>query len=464
MNTTPNNQIDDFDTDLGFDEPPAKSVQNRNIALLKVGGIALGLIVVIVGLFAFTGGGTPPAQRSEVPPPPEPTAGTTTEITPAVESAVLEYNQDQIEQARNTGDSFISIPTEKPTNQLQTMVDTTAQDQTEQLRQLEQEYTQQRLMQDNQNLLALQQAEEAARLQRITQMSSGMSSYLNSANSSRQPASMNETEAGFTGFPVSDDAAEADITNQSLAATVATTPEVLIPAASIEYGQLLIEANTDAQGPVLALIASGKLSGARLLGTFSKTDEYITLNFNQAVTKDGTSIPVDAIALDPDTTLPGMVTEINRRYFQRYILPAAADFISGGGEALAETQTTTNQNSETTETSSDDPDFDEAIAQGISDSFDGLGDVIRDQGRRTQPMLRIAAGTPIGILFTQPVKNQSVEQAAVASDPLAGLGLNLGGPSGVSNDTADLIRQLIESDRQIQASEKELQRLEQQSP
>jgi intracellular multiplication protein IcmE len=154
---------------------------------------------------------------------------------------------------------------------------------------------------------------------------------------------------------------------------------------------------------VLALLATGKLAGSRLLGNFQETDEYLTMNFNLLVTKDGRSIPISAIVLDPETSLPGVITEIDRRYLQRVIVPAAAEFISGVGEAIAKTKESTTQNSATTATSNEEPDFNEAIAQGISDSFDDLSDTFKEEAGKTKIKLRVAAGTPIGILFTQDV-------------------------------------------------------------
>src|SRR5690606_12018046 len=50
---------------------------------------------------------------------------------------------------------------------------------------------------------------------------------------------------------------------------------IIIPAGTIEYAQLVTEANTDAPGPVMAQIASGPLAGARLIGSFQSTDNYL---------------------------------------------------------------------------------------------------------------------------------------------------------------------------------------------
>jgi hypothetical protein len=73
-----------------------------------------------------------------------------------------------------------------------------------------------------------------------------------------------------------------------------------------------------------------------------------------------------------------MITEIDRKYFERYIIPAAADFISGVGEAIAKTKESTTQTSSSTTTTNNDPKFNEAIAQGISDGFSGLSDAIKE--------------------------------------------------------------------------------------
>jgi len=109
--------------------------------------------------------------------------------------------------------------------------------------------------------------------------------------------------------------------------------EVLLSAGSIEYAQLLTEANTDVPGPILAQIVTGPFQGARLIGTFEETYNYLTLNFDTVVL-DGVDYSVDAVAIDPETTLPGVVTDINRRYFTRVVLPVAAEFIAGFADAL----------------------------------------------------------------------------------------------------------------------------------
>ena len=422
--TDPNDAIDpneDFDTDLGFDvgEPDKGS---RNNALMKIGLIAGGIVIVLIVIFSMGGSSGPQTRSTVAAPATETGKAANTNPTPEYREAVEERNKQRIEDAQQTGKSVMPLSVDPAQEQLRTSIPKPEEDPAERLRRIQAEYDRAREQEQLKANAQQAQANAQARAQALQAMSQAMSSYLSSASGLRQPAHISEIGVSFTTAQQGGGSGNGSGTGTGGMGTTGAdgstqnVPKTLLAAATIEYGQLLIEANTDVQGPVLALMASGKLSGSRLLGSFQKTDQYITLNFNQLVTKDGRAIPVQAIALDPDTTLPGMVTEIDHRYFERYILPAAAQFVSGVGSALAETQQQTTQTASSTVTTSKSPDFSEAIAQGIGDSFDGLSQIIQDEGRRTRPMLRIAAGTPIGILFTDAVVDQTnAERAADAN-------------------------------------------------
>jgi intracellular multiplication protein IcmE len=185
---------------------------------------------------------------------------------------------------------------------------------------------------------------------------------------------------------------------------------ILLPAGTIEYGQILIEANTDAPGPILAQIYTGPLKGARVLGNFQSTDEYIMLSF-QMIIIDGINYPIQAVAIDPDTTLPGVITEIDNRYFKRIVLPMAAEFVKGLTEAISESGTTTVVISgETVTESTSDRDSEQEVASGISEAGEKLSEILEEEADSTQPMLRVAAGTPVGILFVAPVTDSNLDQ------------------------------------------------------
>jgi len=186
--------------------------------------------------------------------------------------------------------------------------------------------------------------------------------------------------------------------------------DIIIPAGTIEYAQLILEANTDAPGPVLAQIMSGPLNGAKILGSFTSTDNYLTLNFSTIVI-DGIDYSVQAVAIDPGTTLPGVITEIDRRYFKRIILPMAAEFVTGLTEAISESGSTSVFVSNDTVTSStSNKNSDQEVASGISKAGEKFGDILDEEADKTKPMLRVASGTPIGVLFVAPVIDKTNPQ------------------------------------------------------
>ncbi len=179
---------------------------------------------------------------------------------------------------------------------------------------------------------------------------------------------------------------------------------VLLPAGTINYGQVLIEANSDIPGPVLVQLVSGPLAGARLIGDFTvANDMALVLSFNSIVI-NGLNQPVSAIAIDPGTTLPGVATEVNNRYFQRVLLPAAARFLEGIGSAIAEdSQTTVTVSGDTVIQEQSALDFEQELGRGAEEGLGEIADFMEDEADDIQPLVRVARGTPVGVFFVEPV-------------------------------------------------------------
>jgi intracellular multiplication protein IcmE len=205
---------------------------------------------------------------------------------------------------------------------------------------------------------------------------------------------------------------------------------IILPAGTIEYAQMLTEANTDAPGPILAQIVTGPLKGARVVGSFTSTYNYLVLSFNTIIL-DGVDFSANGVAIDPNTTLPGMVTEIDRRYMQRVILPASAAFVTGLTRAIADSGKTTivirNSDGSSSTTTSGTNSGDQEIASGIKEAGDEISDLIDEVADNIEPMLRVAAGTPLGILFVDPViATPKLIQQQQLQEPSPGVTLPLG--------------------------------------
>lgn len=180
-------------------------------------------------------------------------------------------------------------------------------------------------------------------------------------------------------------------------------PKTLVSAGTVNYVQLLTEANSDIPGPILAQVLSGPLSGGRAIGRFQVMGDYLVMTFN-TVSLKGKEYPINAMALDPDTTLGGMATEVDHRYLSRVLLPAAGAFVSAFGKALAETDTETTVSDGTVVSEQAKKGTKEAIYSGIGEMGDTVADFLRDEANRTKTLVRVAVGTPMGLFFLDTVK------------------------------------------------------------
>jgi len=180
---------------------------------------------------------------------------------------------------------------------------------------------------------------------------------------------------------------------------------ILVPAGTINYAQMLVEANSDIPGPVLAQLVSGPLSGARLIGSFTATEEHLILTFNTIIV-DGLNQSISAVAIDPNTTLTGIATDVEKRYWSRIILPAAARFIEGLGSAISQTTDSVTTSGNTTTYNRSKLDWKQQLGKGAEEGASKIGDFLEDRGDQMGPLIRVARGTPIGIFFMQPVLEQ----------------------------------------------------------
>lgn len=177
---------------------------------------------------------------------------------------------------------------------------------------------------------------------------------------------------------------------------------ILVPSGTVNYAQLLMEANSDIPGPILAQILSGPLSGGRAIGRFEVSNDYLVITFS-LVSLKGKEYAINALALDPDTTLGGMATEVDHRYLSRVLLPAAGSFVQAFGQALSETSTTTTVADGAVLQDQAKKGSKEAFYSGLGQAGDTLSEFFREEANKIRPLVRVAVGTPMGLFFLSPV-------------------------------------------------------------
>ena len=415
-------EVENFD-DGGFDDYSKKGTLGdlwRNNPMVKVGVILAAFAIVVGGIILFGGRTTPPpiSQVNSAKDINE-TPGTS-EVSQTMREAIEEKNIQNVEDAARTGGSAIPIPVDPAKGALPVpLEEANGEDPLERWRRMQEERIRQ------QEMLAQAKPPEVQQAPAVDTKTPAVNALSQSMMSQMQAILQNQTIPATQHKKITDVNFMEEVERkraerlgrlqqqqQLLSGNARYSSDqvenILLPAGTIEYGQILIEANTDAPGPILAQIFTGPLKGARVLGSFQSTDEFIMLSFSMIII-DGINYPVQAVAIDPDTTLPGVITEIDHRYFKRIILPMAAEFVSGLAEAMTESGSTSIFiDGNTVAQSTSNKSQREEVASGISEAGEALSDILDEEADKTKPMLRVASGTPVGILFVSPVTDTNL--------------------------------------------------------
>jgi len=426
MSSSGDFDTEDFDLgefdDSGFDDVGGQNTLSdiwKNNPIVKFVVIGGAVVLLIIGFIVF-------GKKSESVPVSMVSGNSEVaelpgqnEVSPAFQQAIEDVNERRVEEAIRTGESTMPMSADpmKGTIPLQ-FEEPDEEDPLERWRRLQEERIRQ------QQAVVPEPAPQPVPVQQqpqpvdtvtpaINALSPAMSAQIEGILNGQFEPTLNVVQVANQDYleGLQEEAnikleKELEKQNQAIAAAAEETTiieDILLPAGTIEYGQLITEANTDAPGPVLAIISSGPLKGSRIIGSFTATDNYLTLSFNTVVI-DGVSYSADAVAIDPNTTLPGIVTEVDNRYFKRVMLPTAAAFITGLTEAISESGTTTvTINNETVTEESQDQDSGQEVASGIAGAGEEIEELLNEIADGVEPMIRVAAGTPIGILFTSAV-------------------------------------------------------------
>ncbi|MAS88082.1 MAG: hypothetical protein CMH30_08940 [Micavibrio sp.] len=430
------NGFDDFDDGFdGFETQVGKGQSLKDVfannPLLKMGLVLAAVLIVVGGVFLLAGNGSNENQ-SQIAGAPATRAvlGPDDELTPAMKQAIEETDQQEADQALRSGVGS-AVPTIAFGDQDRVLSDLEAdstnddeQDPFKQWRikefeeQVEQQKTQMAQEQDqfvesfdqavsmqpDPNAVAALSDAMLAQMQAIleTQQISPITLMTVTQPQIAGGGAFGQSGVNSFGNAVSQNGQIQGLQPQQVA-PLDVQPDPVITAGTVLYAQLMTEANTDAPGPILAQIVDTRFSGAKIIGDFDNTDRYITIKFNR-MTRGKKSYSIQAVALDPDTNISGMVTEYDGRYFRRVVLPAAARFIEGMGSAFSEQQTTTVVGAGgATVSDTEDLDVKQEVGRGVEEGARKFDDILDDEAQQIEPLIRVAAGTPVAIFFTDDV-------------------------------------------------------------
>jgi len=424
---------DDFNTpdDDDFDDAGSLGEVWRNNPLIKVGAVVVGLGVIVTGLIMFTGEEETGPQSAIRPPPPV-TEAPGQEVDPAYKEALQEKNKQRAEQAARSDGSAIPTPIGGPREPIKLPTDEGGgdEDPLEKWRKAAEARKKKDETSDLNTAAPVslpppppppapdpEGVAELAQLmaEQMAQVINGMTPEASAMLTVTDPSYIDDIIKERLGDAASAvggaDGAMGALEGASASGGAADEPEVklVIPAGTVVYAQLLTEANSDVPAPILAAVLSGPLRGGRAIGSFEVAQDHLILLFHTIV-KDEDHYNVEAVALDTNTTLAGLATDIDRHYFSRVIIPAAAEFISGFGEAYADAgNTTVSVSGDTVVETEADLDIQQELAKGFQSAAESVSEAIEEDFGDRPTTVRVETGTPMGLLFVQRVTTTSVE-------------------------------------------------------
>lgn len=174
---------------------------------------------------------------------------------------------------------------------------------------------------------------------------------------------------------------------------------VIVKAGTILNAVLETGINSDEPSPVLAKIIVGNMKGTKLIGKMTTSGKKVIVAFTTAVIPGlSSSMKINSVAIDPNTSRTGLATDVDNHYFLKYGVLLGATFLGGYSDAVAnQNKTVTTSLYGTTETQG--PMTTKEIQQ------QALGSVGKELANQTkssiqglQPTITVDPGTAIGVL------------------------------------------------------------------
>ncbi|MDM7322258.1 MAG: DotG/IcmE/VirB10 family protein [Gammaproteobacteria bacterium] len=205
---------------------------------------------------------------------------------------------------------------------------------------------------------------------------------------------------------------------------------VLVEGLHLAAAELLSPVETEKTSFASAKIVSGPLAGGTLYGTAQMVaDQGVHIRFNRLLLNGASytgSYTVNAVALDPAVSHDTLSADVDRKIFERYVLPVFGAAASAYLRAKAQpAQTLVLGTSATGVSQVIQPEYQtkQAAAQGLASGVEQL--LSEYSSARAKPSATIPAGAPIGVLFLDPVK-------CCASDRSQTARLSASNPSGAT--------------------------------
>ena len=190
------------------------------------------------------------------------------------------------------------------------------------------------------------------------------------------------------------------------ASRAADAGTILIPAGRGVFAHPVLAVNSDASSPVVMQADSGPIAGDRMIGSFARENKRLIIHINTVI-HDGQSIGTDGVVIAPDTMEAAVASNVDEHYLERFILPAAAAFVEGLGQAIA---TTSNSVAVLSPlggaTTSTHLNLNQQLGVAAGTAAGQVANVLNQEAPKG-PTISLDANVAVGVIFLTPVISHS---------------------------------------------------------
>ena len=172
---------------------------------------------------------------------------------------------------------------------------------------------------------------------------------------------------------------------------------VLVPAGRGIYAHTILAANSDQQSPVVLQADSGPLSGDRMIGTFSRERDRLVIRVSKVI-HNGQEIGTDGVVVAPGTMEVGVASSVDQNYLSRFLLPAAAAFVQGLGQAISQSNSTSVIGPLGSVGVQNRLNFDQQLGIGAGVAGAQVGSALQQSAPRG-PTVILDVGSSVGVMF-----------------------------------------------------------------
>lgn len=190
----------------------------------------------------------------------------------------------------------------------------------------------------------------------------------------------------------------------SMAPRMAPPETVLIPADHGVYGRTLTGVSSDqSNATVIVQAESGPIAGDRMSGHFATEGDRLVVKLTELSLDDGRQVAIDAVVVAPDSMDEAVATGVDHHYATRFILPIAAAFVEGLGQAIETANSVVQESALGGITQYNHLNLGQSLGVAAGTAGQTAGQLIQ-QAAQHGPTVTLASYADVGVLFLKPVK------------------------------------------------------------